>query len=511
MRIVILIKILYKLRLLSPAGLFRLIEAIFQYGMNVMALLRIAERTYGQQVAIVDDHETITFQQLWSQSEHLAHIWKQVYGLNSDKKVGLLCRNHASLVKAIFAASYTGADLYMFNTEMNAGQLDSLLKGCDIDLLIYDEELTSLIEQSTYTKDKLLSYHDQLPAINNMHPSIMNEKYMRGRASSSKIMLLTGGTTGASKKVPHKPSLFQYLPPLSALLSRLHLFRYQTTYIATPIYHGYGIAFLLLCIALGKKSVLTAGFAATKACDLIRKHQVQVVTVVPLMIHKMLKHNPADLKSLAVIASGGAELNPKLAAEVFNTCGDILYNLYGTSEAGLMVIATPADLKASPKTIGRKIEHVRLSVLDHCHRKLGVGEIGQICMENTRLRLKANRTFVETGDLGYRDERGYYYLCGRTDDRVVSAGENVYPIDVEQILIQHPFVEDVAVIGIPDDTYGQRLKAFVQSAPHANLTKEQLLIWLRPRVARYQMPKEIVFVDQIPYTHLGKVDKKQLS
>ncbi|MCM3078058.1 AMP-binding protein [Brevibacillus invocatus] len=511
MRIVILIEILYKLRLLSPAGLFRLIKAIFQYGMNVMALLRIAERTYGQKVAIVDDHETITYQQLWSQSEHLALAWKQTYGLNSDKKVGILCKNHASLVKAIFATSYTGADLYMLNTEMSARQLNQSLDGCEIDLLIYDEELTTLIEQSTYAKDKLLSYHDQLPAINNLTQSIVNEKFMLRRASSSKIMLLTGGTTGASKKVPHKPSLFHYLPPLSALLSRLHLFRYQTTYIATPIYHGYGIAFLLLCVALGKRIVLTAGFEPAKACDRIREHQVEVVTVVPLMLYKMLKHSAADLKSLACIASGGAELNPKLAAEVFSTCGDILYNLYGTSEAGLMVIATPADLKASPNTIGKKIEHVRLSVLDHQHQKLGVGEIGQLCVKNTRFKHDGNQTWIGTGDLGYRDERGYYYLCGRTDDRVISAGENVYPIDVEQILIHHTSVEDVAVIGIPDETFGQRLKAFVQSAPHADLTKEQLLEWLRPRVARYQMPKEIVFVEQIPYTHLGKVDKKQLS
>lgn len=510
MRFVLLFQILYKLRMLSMAGLIRLVKAIVQDGMNVMALLRIAERSYSQKAAIVDDRETITFQQLWSDSFQLADFLKQAYGLNDDKKVGFLCENHGSLVKAIFAVSYTGADLYLLSTQMSAGQINRILDGCDLDLLIYDEEMTSLIEQSTYAKDKLLSYHAQLPAVSNI-PSFDRKEKKGRRTSASKIMLLTGGTTGVAKKIPHKPSLFHYLPPLSALLSRLQLLRYQTTYIATPLYHGYGIAFLLLCVALGKRIVLTAGFDAAKACARIQKHQVEVVTVVPLMLHKMLRHRQGDLKSLACIASGGAELHPKLVAEVFSTCGEILYDLYGTSEAGLLVIATPADLQAAPGTIGKSIQHLHLHVLNRNHQKLGPGEVGQLCLKKAGHKQNGSQTWVETGDLGYRDENGFYYLCGRTDDLVVSAGENVYPLEVEQILLQHPSVEDVAVIGIPDEMFGQRLKAFVQPAPLADLTSEQLMNWLRPRAARYQMPKEITFIGQIPYTHLGKKDKKQLS
>ena len=123
---------------------------------------------------------------------------------------------------------------------------------------------------------------------------------------------------------------------------------------------------------------------------------------------------------------------------------------------------------------------------------------------------KRSRSWIETGDLGYRDEQGYYFLCGRVDDMVVSAGENVYPVELEQVLIQHSFVEDVAVFGVPDEMFGQRLKAVVQPVHHAALTEAELRDWLRPQVARYQMPTEIVFVDRISYTHLGKRDKKQL-
>ena len=118
--------------------------------------------------------------------------------------------------------------------------------------------------------------------------------------------------------------------------------------------------------------------------------------------------------------------------------------------------------------------------------------------------------WIESGDLGYRDKNGYYFLCGRTDDMVVSTGVNLYPIELEQILSEHPQIEDVAVIGVSDEDFGSRLKAFVHPVMNAELSHEELFAWLRPRVARFQMPKEIVFIENMPYTSVGKRDKKQL-
>ena len=504
-----LISVLFKIKLLSPLGLFRLIFAIYKYGINVMMLLKVAESTYGNKIALVDDNETISYKQLLAQSEKLSIILKQKYQVKSDQKVGFLCKNHASLIKSIFATSLIGSDVYLLNTEMSKRQLDFLFKQHDFDLLIYDDELCSLVDQLSFSKNKVLSYHEHLPAINNLLHinSTGNQKIQR--TSLSKIMLLTGGTTGISKQVAHKPSLFNYLNPFLTLLTKLKLLHYQSAYIATPIYHGYGIAVLFLFIILGKKLVISNGFEAEKACTLIRNHQVEVVTVVPLMIHKMLQNNAEDLKSLACIASGGAELNPKLAREVMNQLGDVLYNLYGTSEAGLNIIATPQDLRYSINTIGRKIEGVQLRVLDN---KLRVkdGKIGRFCIKSRWSMTNRSSPWIESGDLGYRDKNGYYFLCGRTDDMVVSAGVNVYPIELEQILIEHPQIEDVAVIGIRDEDFGSRLKAFVHPVMNAELSHEELFAWLRPRVARFQVPKEIVFIENMPYTSVGKRDKKQL-
>ncbi|WP_207892516.1 AMP-binding protein [Paenibacillus pinisoli] len=511
MGIVKLVQVMRKIGMLSPRGLYRLLAAIFRYGINVMALLKIAERTYGESAAIADDRGTITYRELLGQCEVLSVSLRENYGIRPGSKAALLCRNHASLVKAIFALSWSGADIYLLNAEMNKDQLQDLLTAYDFDLLVYDEELSPFIEQAAYSKGKLLSYHEQKPAINLLSAGTAAKKRSgHHRASSGSIMLLTGGTTGKSKKVPHKPSLFHYLNPFYTLLERLYLVRYHTGYIATPIYHGYGIAILLLFVALGKKIVLTSGFHAPKACELIREHQVQAASVVPLMLDKMLKHNADDLRSLACIASGGAELNPRLVAHAFDKLGDVLYNLYGTSETGLNIVASPQDLKQSAHTLGRRIEGVPLYVLDSNMNETVPGAVGQFCVENYFSRSRQNKKWIETGDMGYRDSSGLYYLCGRADDRIVSAGENVYPIELEHILIQHPHVEDLAVIGIPDEAFGQRLKAYVQLVPESRQNAEQLMEWLRSRAARYQMPKEIILVEQIPYTQLGKRDKKQL-
>lgn len=507
-----LIYVLYKIRLLSPFGMFNLLSAIFKYGINVMGLLSFAQRVHGDKEALVDDNETLTYNQLLEQAEQLSIMLKEKYQIKSGQKVGLLCRNHASMVKSIFALSYLGTDLYFLNVEMNKDQFNNLFKRYALDFIIYDYELSSLIEDSNYNKKKVLSYHDNLPAINNLIYSGCNKSVKQQGISFGKIVLLTGGTTtGNSKPAAHKSSLLNYLNPFLSMVTRLKLMDYRTAYIATPMYHGYGVAVLFLFIALGKKIIINSKFNADKACALIRQNNVEVVTIVPLMLYKMLKSNPDDLKSLACIASGGAELNPKLIEETFSKLGYVLYNLYGTSEAGLNIIATPQDLKYSPKTIGKKIDGVRLKVLDDKRLEVKTGQIGQFCIKNRWSMKNRDKCWLETGDMGYTDEKGYFYLCGRGDDMIVSAGENVYPFEVEQILSTHPQVEDVVVVGIKDEAFGQRLKAFIVLVQGSTVTKEEILEWLRTKVARFQIPKEIEFIDNMPYTPVGKLDRKQLK
>lgn len=504
-----LLYILYKMKLLSPLTLLRLTAAVYRYGINLMTLLNFSARTYGEKLALVDEGESLTYHQLFTQADELCAVLQTRYQLTRGQKAGLACSNHASLVKAIFAVSSSGADVYLLPAKTSEGQFQRLLQQHDFDLLICDEEQSHWLGDFPSEK-MLLSYHETLPAINSLCFGSEHERTKPQRMSAGKLVLLTGGTTGKAKEARHKPSLFHYLDPFFAFLTRLNILPCHTAYIATPIYHGYGVAVLLLFMALGKKVVIQQGFDPVKACRLIREHQVEVVTVVPLMLHKMLRTNAADLKSLVCIASGGAELNPKLVKETAEQLGAVLYNLYGTSEAGLNIIATPQDLGYSARTIGRKIEGVRIKIVDEHQREVAVGQPGQLCIQNKWSMKNRSRAWIETGDVGYRDEKGYYFLCGRTDSMIVSAGVNLYPLEVEQILLTHPHVEDAAVIGVPDELYGQRLQAYILLAPQAVMTAEEMFAWLSPRLARYQQPKEVLFVDRLPYTHLGKVDRKLL-
>ncbi|WP_430787402.1 AMP-binding protein [Virgibacillus flavescens] len=511
MKVFKLIYILYKIKLLSPAGLYRLMEAVFTCGINLMVLLHFAGKKYPTEVAVVDDHETLTYEQLLAQSNKLARCLRENKRLKPGKHVGFLCKNHASFIKAIFAVSRLGADVYLLNPEMSKIQFNELVDRYQFDLVIYDAELSTFVEQSSYTNDTILSYHESLPAINNFLLSPAKDTQPLPRSSASKIILQTSGTTGFSKKAAHKPSLFNYLDPFIAFVMRLKLLNHRTAYIATPIYHGYGLAVFLLFIPLGKKAVISSGFHAKRACGLIRDHQAEVVTVVPLMLQEMLRTNAQDLKSLVCIASGGAKLSAKLTEKTYKELGNVLYNLYGTSEAGLNFIATPQDLLYSTSTVGRKINGMQLKVLDRDMNEVETGEAGQFCIKNSWSMRDRNSAWMETGDLGYQDNNGYYFLCGRTDEMIISGGENVYPAEVENVLMKHSFIEDVAIIGINDEKFGQRLKAFVVPVENASLTENEIMEWLRSRVARYQLPREIELVDDLPYTALGKLDKKQLK
>lgn len=507
MKIFKLIFVMSKIGFFSPFSIFRLVASIYQNGINLMTLLCFAEKSYKKKVAIADDDGIINYQDLRVEAEKIAHLLKQDYKIGRGKKVGFLCKNHADFVKSIFAVSRLGADIYLLNTEMSPGQLSHLLQHNNMDLIICDKELELKIENKSI---KILASHFGEYHFHR-HFTLDNQPLGKLKPTyAGRLVLLTGGTTGLSKEVAHKPSLLNYLHPFQAFITRLNLTHYQTIYIATPIYHGYGIAFLLLFLTLGKKLVLTSKFNAKKACLLIRKHQVEMVTVVPLMIQRMIQEDVSALESLKCIASGSAVLNPKLVNEIRNLLGDVLFNLYGTSEAGTNIIATPQDLAYSSKTLGRLIHGVHLKIVDENKQETPTGVIGEFCIKNTWSMKNKQSSWIETGDLGYRDQKGYYFLAGRKDDMIISGGVNVFPGDLEQILYTHKLIEEAAVIGVSDEDFGQRLQAFVQPIKGEDLTKEDLLQWLYPRVARFQMPKEIVIVDELPYTSLGKLDKKQL-
>jgi fatty-acyl-CoA synthase len=497
---------LYRSGLLTIEGLWRLLEAIMTTGVNLMTMLRIAAKLRPDRAAVIDEKEQLTYKELWRQAESLAGALFADHGVRGGQKVAIVCRNHAAAIKTIFAVSRLGSHVFLLNPEMSADQLLALQERLNFDFFVYDEHLAEVFANPSLCRQSLPAYHPAANSIDRM--SMISRKVRLKKAKAGNIVVMTGGTTGQPKAASRKPSILNFLPPFVALLTQVHLDRHRSVYIATPIYHGFGVAALFMGVMLGAEMYFTRRFDAARSCSLIAKNAIQVVTVVPLMLQRMLKTDPSSLSSLRCIITGGALLSPALARESLDRLGLVLFNMYGTSEAGFCIMATPAVLSKKPASIGKPVQGVRARIKSDADQAVGAGAIGRLCIRSAWA--VSRKSWTETGDLAYRDPEGDIFLCGRVDDMIVSGGENVYPIELENVLLQHPEVDSAAVIGIADAEFGQRLKAIVIKKSGTALDQSTLLDWLKSRVARYQLPAVIEFRPELPYTSLGKLDKKAL-
>jgi acyl-CoA synthetase (AMP-forming)/AMP-acid ligase II len=397
----------------------------------------------------------------------------------------------------------------LVNPEMSAGQILALDERFRFDLYVHDGSLPPALTDTPLGQRALPAYQATGPSIDRMSVQRKQPKVWLKRVRAGAIVVMTGGTTGQPKAASRQPSFFDFLPPFVALLTQAHLDRYRSVFIATPMYHGFGLASLLMGVVLGAEMHFTQRFDAARASALIARHQIEVVTLVPLMLQRLLRLDAGSLTSLRCILSGGAMLNPALAQETLARLGPILFNLYGTSEAGFAILATPDTLARKPASIGKPIRGAQTQIVNESNQVVAQKGIGRLCVRSAWS--TSRPSWIETGDLAYRDEDGDIYLCGRVDDMIVSGGENVYPLELETVLMQHPAVDAAAVVGIPDAEFGQRLKAVLVVRPGATLDQPTLLDWLKPRVARYQMPAVVEFRDELPSTSLGKLDKKRLK
>jgi acyl-CoA synthetase (AMP-forming)/AMP-acid ligase II len=501
-----LLEKLQRTGLLTVPGLVRLAEALLTTGLNLMAMARVAAKLHPRRVAITDERESLTYPELWQQAEALAVALHAGHGIQARQKVAIACRNHAAAIKAIFAFSRLGTNVFLVNPEMSGDQLRALDERFHFDFYVHDEELAPVFSGSPLGKKALPSYDPDGDSIDRLASRSAQGRLKKVKTGN--LVVLTGGTTGKPKAASRKPSILNFLPPFVALLTQVNLDRYRSVYVATPIYHGFGLAAALMGVMLGAEMYFTRRFDASRSCALIARHRIEVVTLVPLMLQRMLQRDPASLAALQCIITGGALLSPALARESLAQLGPNLFNLYGTSEAGFSIMATPKSLRRKPASIGKPVWGARASVVNESDQEAGVKAVGRLRIRSAWA--TSREGWTETGDLAYRDPEGDVFLCGRVDDMIVSGGENVYPVELENVLLQHPDVESAAVVGIADAEFGQRLKAVVVARTGRTLDEAALRAWLKPRVARYQMPAVVEFCDELPYTPLGKLDKKAL-
>jgi fatty-acyl-CoA synthase len=391
--------------------------------------------------------------------------------------------------------------------------------------IVYDQDLAPAVEHALDGRRAFVAWRDgedQTP-----HPSLEDliaaagDSPPRPPSSPGRAVILTSGTTGTPRGATRAPSS---LEPAGALLSRIPLRNRDTTVIAAPLFHSWGFAHMALGTLLCSTVVLRRRFDPAATLSLIAQRRAEALIVVPVMLQRILElgdHVLAgyDTSSLRVIAASGSALPGPLAQRVMDVFGDKLYNLYGSTEVAWATIAGPGDLRAAPGTAGRPPPGTVVKIFDAGGNELTAGGGGRIFVGSEMLfdgytsggDKQRIGELMSTGDVGHLDAEGRLFVDGRDDEMIISGGENVFPIEVEDLLAHMPGVREVAVVGVPDHEFGQRLRAFVALTDGAMLGEEQVKDHVKANLARYKVPREVVFVEQLPRNATGKVLKRELQ
>ncbi len=495
-----LILVLFKIRFFRIKNMIYLFSEISKFGVNIGFLSSLLARIHQNKTAIIFNNKSISYLDVANRSKILAHYLKSDFNLVEQQKIAIISRNHPNLIYSIFGSGFLGLDIYLLPCDIKQNQFEKLNEIHQFDFVIYDDFISELIYKIGYeSKSFSISKIDFL--INDIDSiKVSNLKFNRNY--TGRIVVLTAGTTGVSKIASRKTNPFAFVIPFYELIHRLHLTKYKSVYVAIPLYHGFGISAFFVSYILGQKVFIDEKFDAKKVCLKIKENQIETICLVPTILQRLLNSDDSSLNNLKCIVSGGSALNKETVLRTQNELGNILFNLYGTSEAGFCFIANPNDLKQFPETIGKPISRVNLK-FNRIENSDGLNELQIKCDWSI-----CSNEWIRTGDLIYKNDFGFYFLKGRVDEMIISGGENVYPIEIENCILEHPLVSEVVVIGISDLEFGQRLIAFVYASE--NMKESQLRNWLSERLQRFQMPKSIYFVSEIPKNEIGKIKKNTL-
>jgi fatty-acyl-CoA synthase len=508
-----------------PDKALRSLAALRRWGPTSAAAYTGGAIRFPDRAAIVDDRGTVSFGEIHRRTNALANQMRAA-GVREQDGVAIMCRNHRGFVEATVACSKLGAGALYLNTAFAGPQITDVMQREDPAAVIYDEEFAELVQQGGAGRKRFVAWSE--PGSSPSDPTLEqliaagSRSDLRAPAEKGQVVILTSGTTGAPKGAARKQP--DTLEPAAALFSRIPLKARETTMIAAPMFHSWGFAHFTLGLALSSTLVLRRKFDPEETLRAVSQQRASALAVVPVMLQRILELPQRtlaryDTTCLRVIAVSGSALPGELATRAMDAFGEVLYNLYGSTEVAWATIATPEDLRAAPGTAGRPPMGTVVKLLDADGREVPRGEGGRIFVANEMMfegyTGGGGKEIVEglmsTGDVGHFDEQGRLFVDGRDDEMIVSGGENVFPREIEDLLSDHVEVEEAAVVGVPDDQFGQRLKAFVVPRNGARLSEDAVKDYVKANLARFKVPREVVFLAELPRNATGKVLKRELK
>jgi fatty-acyl-CoA synthase len=507
-----------------PHKLLGLLRAFERFGLMGGAVASAAIRT-GDRVGLIDELGELTYKELDQRSNALANAWRE-RGLEAGEGVAILVRNHRGFLDATFAAAKCGARIVLLNTDFAGPQIKEVATREGTDLLVHDDEYSGLLEGVDPKRGRFRAWTDEDSASS---ADTLETLIAEGDPSAPpkpsvapKIIILTSGTTGTPKGAPRGEP--RSLAPIGGLLSKVPFRAREVTELCPPMFHAFGFMNMLLAVALGSTIVVRRKFDPQTTLDSLDRNGATALIVVPVMLARMLDlgeeaREGKDLSNLRIIFAGGSALGAELAKRTLTAFGSVLYNLYGSTEVAYATIATPKDLEREPGSVGGVVRGAVVKILDDDGNEVPPGRTGRIFVGNAVQfegytgggTKESIRGLMSSGDVGHFNEDGLMFVDGRDDDMIVSGGENVFPGEVEELLAGHDGISEAAVIGVEDEKFGQRLKAFVVLRQGASLSEDDVKGYVRENLARYKTPREVVFIDELPRNPTGKVLKRELA
>jgi fatty-acyl-CoA synthase len=491
--------------------------------------------------AIIDDDGELTFAELDEAANAVAHGLLDL-GVKSGDGVALLIRNHRWFLVALYGAAKVGVRIILLNSEFSGPQIKEVSEREGARLIIHDDEYTKACAAADPELGKLraLPTNPDKVEASSSGSSASDDELAESDAETladliarsetgpppkssnhSKIIILTSGTTGTPKGANRSspPSL----APIGGVLSHVPFKSGEVTSLPAPMFHALGFLHATIAMMLGSTLVLRRRFKPAAVLADIETHRVTAMVVVPVMLSRILdeleKTSPKpDLSSLRIVFVSGSQLGGELATRALKDLGPVVYNLYGSTEIAFATIARPQDLSINPSTVGPVVKGVKVKLFDDNGDEVPQGEVGRIFVGNTfpfeGYTGGGHKAIIDglmsSGDVGYFDEHGLLYVSGRDDEMIVCGGENVFPAEVEDLISGHPDVVEATALGVEDAEWGHRLRAFVVKADGASVDEDAIKSYVKDNLARYKVPREVIFLDELPRNPTGKILKREL-
>jgi fatty-acyl-CoA synthase len=526
---------LFTAKTLAEAGILRpnrpdhivhAVRALLRFGPTPAGGYTASYERYADEVALIDELGTLTFREIHQRTNAIAH-GLAAEGVGPGDGVGLMCRNHRGFIESVVACSKLGANTLFLNTAFSGPQLADVSKREKPKALIYDHEFEELIHDASRRRKRFIAWHD--PEDGKPADPRLEDLASSGRTADvsppperGKAIILTSGTTGTPKGASRSQP--RSLDPAAALLAMIPLKARQKTMIAAPMFHSWGFVHFTLGMSLSSTLVLNRKFDPERTLELTAQHECTALIVVPVMMQRILELpddalTRYDLSKLRVVAVSGSALPGDLSDRWMDLFGENVYNLYGSTEVAWASIATPQDLRAAPGTAGKAPHGTIVRLYDDDGKPVEAGETGRIFVGN-EMQFEGYTGgggkdvidgLLSSGDVGHFDQAGRLFVDGRDDDMIVSGGENVFPAEVEDLLAAHADIVEVAVFGVDDEKFGQRLKAVVVLKDGSSLSADEVKKHVKANLAAYKVPRDVDFMDELPRTSTGKVLKRELK